>query len=433
MIDFSPQPDRSSAIQLLGRLGSGFDARGGLHDPFVEVFHLYCNFPAWREEILADLCTWENDALITFLDHCGEQEVGESMDLAADLLARRGMAGLTAWAEALAARPSGARWLVEVLSDVPDLCGTGILIGFMDHPDQSVRRRASDGLCGHRSRIDTRALVRHLAEPLVRRLTHPDPLAAVRALQRLADAALEPDFGTDTARRAERVLRNCVAHETRAAVRGDAIAALGEIGSRSSVRCLVDMLHRDDSLWHREVVIALRKIRPERALLALLGLLQSRDPIIREEAANALGEIGDRQAVRRLRNLLDDEDHDVRQEAVLALGKLGGAEVLDALERALSDSSAEVRIVACSALADTLGRSAQAKLIRALYDDSPNVRAEAAYLLGNIGDAAAEPHLRLWIDDPERDGFGDRVGTVAQRALMRLSVTRRYGRLAAED
>jgi HEAT repeats len=427
MIDFTPQPDREAAIRLLGRLGRRAEGVSSYAEPLEAIFDLHCNVPTTREIILHELSAWTEDALLPFLDACTRSELGEAMDLVSELLTRRGMTGLERWTDGLATTPEGARWLVEVLSNVPDLHCTRVLIGFMDHQDMSVRRRASDGLCGQRARVDGRALVRLLSEPLVRRSSHPSPLLAVRALQRLADAALEPDFGMDAARRSERVLRNCVIHELRPTVRGDAIAALGEIGSRSSVRCLVDMLHRDDSVWHREVVIALRKIRPERALIALLGLLQSRDPIIREEAANALGEIGDRQAVRRLRRLLDDDDLDVRQEAVLALGKLGGTEVLDALERALSDASAEVRIVACSALAESLGRQAQAKLIRALYDHSPDVRAEAAYLLGSVGDITAEPHLENWTEDPERDGFGDQVGAVARRALLRLSVARRYG------
>ena len=38
------------------------------------------------------------------------------------------------------------------------------------------------------------------------------------------------------------------------------MAALGEIGSRAAVRCLVDMLSREDESFHRDVVIALRKI-----------------------------------------------------------------------------------------------------------------------------------------------------------------------------
>jgi HEAT repeat protein len=436
MIQFTPlcdRPDRASAVRLLRRFRRNGTTQHAHLDPLDAVFDLFCNVPSAREVLLAEIGAWSEEDVETLFDHVSRLEVAESIDFAAEILSRRGIGGLESWIDTRRQRPEGARWLVEVLTDLADLSSVRVLIAFLDHPDLSVRRRASDALCGLRSRVDGRSLVRHVTQPLVRRIAHPDPLEAVRVLHRLADAALEPDFGRDTARRSERVLQNCVIHEKRPAVRGDAIAALGEIGSRSAVRCLVDMLHREDAQWHREVVIALRKIRPERALIALLGLLQSHDPIIREEAANALGEIGDRQAVRRLRALLDDEDEDVRQEAVLALGKLGGSEVLDALERALSDGSAEVRIVACSALADTLGDRAQAKLIRALYDHSPDVRAEAAYLLGSIGDATAEAHLELCVEDDERDGFGDRVGAVARRALRRIWAARHYGRSLASE
>lgn len=424
MIDFHPQSDRRFAIQLLRRIGRGQEPSSA-HDPFRLLADAYSTRPRLREEILVEVCGWEDDQVARFLEFCAACDDGEALELAGDLLERRGLTGIVPTVETIARRAGGARWLVEVLGDVHDDHSTRLLIGFMDHPDLPVRRRASDALCAHRGTVEVRALIRFLAEPLVRRRSHPDPMAAVRALQRLADPSLEPDFGRDAARRAEKVLINCVIHDRRADVRGDAIASLGEIGSRASVRCLVDMLHREDAAWHRDVVIALRKIRPDRALIALLGLLRSRDPIIREEAAHALGEIGDRQAARRLRDLLDDEDPDVRQEAVLALGKLGGRRVLEALERALSDPTAEVRIVACSALAESLGSGAERKLIRALYDLSPDVRAEAAYLLGELGQKEAEKHLEIWIDDLARDGFGNRVGAIARKALFRLAWARR--------
>lgn len=383
--------------------------------------------PALAEEVLTSICLWSDRELVAFLDGAWDSEVLEARDVAGAVLQRRGLTGLLPFVDRVRGDDEGTRWLVDVLADVRDHEATRLLIAFMDHPSTSIVKRAADGLAAHRTHLESRAFVRELSTPLVRGLTHPDPLAAIRALQRLADASLEPDFGADCARRAERVLVNCVMYEKRPTVRGDAIAALGDLGSRSAVRCLVDMLHRDDATFHRDVVIALRKIRPDRALIALLGLLQSRDPIIREEAAHALGEIGDRQAVRRLRDLLDDDNADVRQEAVLALGKLGGREVLDALERALSDGDPRVRINACSALAEGLGRKAQGKLIRALYDGSPDVRAEAAHLLGELGDEAASRHLELLVGDQARDSFGERVGSVVRKALHRIERARRYG------
>lgn len=427
MIDFGRKPLRGQVEGFLDRTRRAL----GETPPAADVYRaladaLYAG-PALAEEVLSTLCAWSDPELEAFLDGAWESEVPEALDLAASLMQRRGLTGLGPFVERLRHDDEGNRWLVDVLAEVRDDDATRLLIALMDHPSTSIVKRAADGLASHRASLDGRAFVRELARPLVGNLSHPDPFAAVRALQRLADASLEPDFGGDVARRAERVLVNCVMYERRPAVRGDAIAALGDLGSRSAVRCLVDMLHRDNESFHHDVVIALRKIRPDRALIALLGLLQSRDPIIREEAANALGEIGDQQAVRRLRDLLDDENADVRQEAVLALGKLGGRDVLDALDRALADDDAHVRINACSALAQGLGRNAQGKLIRALYDGSPDVRAEAAHLLGELGDDSAIRHLELLVGDTARDAFGDRVGAVVRKAIHRLERTRRYG------
>lgn len=422
MIDFrrTPLPDPLDRMVEQIRTASD-DDRGGVLVRALEYMSLR---DVDQRELVARLCRMDGSDVATFLDTCLDTKRSDALALAEGVLAERGLAGLEAWIDATLRRPRGARWLVDALSDVADPHATRVLLGLLDHGQSSLRRRAADGLAGHRGHLDLRAFVRFLAEPLTRGVMSPDPFAAVRALHRLADPALEPDFGQDAAKRAERVLINCVRHETRGGVRGDAIAALGEIGSRRAVGCLVDALHREDEHHHRDVVIALRKIHPDRALIALLGLLQSRDPIIREEAANALGEIGDPKAVRRLRELLRDPNPDVRQEAVLALGKLGGPSVLDALEDALADEDAAVRAMACHALAEGIGLDAQGKLIRALYDGSADVRAEAAYLLGDIGDQVAEPHLEAASGDPSRDAFGDPVGRTARRSLGRIRFLR---------
>lgn len=375
-----------------------------------------------QEEALLALVALPDARLAGLLEQLWSRGGNDGRELCALVLGRRGAAGLSRFTGPLLRDDLGCRWLVDVLADVPDEEATRLLLVLLDHPAQGLRRRAADGLASHRSWLDHRGFVRELATPLAKGLEWPPPLQAVRCLHRIADPALEPDFGRDAARRAERVLVNCVRHEQRPAPRGDAIAALGEIGSRNAVRCLVDMLSRSDEHFHRDVVVALRKIRPERAMVALLGLLRSRDPIIREEAANALGEIGDPQAARRLRELLEDPNDDVRQEAVLALGKLGGRDVLVALESALRDPSAPVRVMACNALAEAMGRQATGKLLHALYDMDAGVRAEAAYHLGNVGDDSARPHLELWSDDIERDEFGDSVGSVVRKALWRLQL-----------
>ena len=426
MIDFGRKPSRDRVAQYLDRLRPA-TASTVQAEHYRALADLSQADPSIAEEVLTRLCSWEDAELAPFLDTAWRSGESDAADLVEAVLQRRGLVGLLPFVERLLQSQDATRWLVDVLAEVHDDHATRILIGLMDHGSLSIRKRAADALASHRSTVAPRPFIRFLAEPLVADLGWPDPLAAVRALQRLADPSLEPDFGRDAARRAERVLINCVIHERRPAVRGDAIAALGDLGSRDAVRCLVDMLHREDETFHHDVVIALRKIRPDRALIALLGLLQSRDPIIREEAAYALGEIGDRQAVRRLRSLLDDENADVRQEAVLALGKLGGREVLDALDRALADTDMHVRINACSALAEGLGRSAQGKLIRALYDASADVRSEAAQLLGEIGDEDALRHLRLLEQDRARDSFGDSVGGVARKAAFRLERNLRYG------
>lgn len=426
MVDFVRNRQARSAEEFLERLvDDGFSPSASILGHVADLLHLH---PASAETIITGLCRLEDVQLVTFCEGAFNSGVAEATDLVEAVLMRRGLVGIEEFIRARRTDDRQCLWLADLLAEVRDDESTRILLELLDHQSAAVRSRAAEGLRAHRPTVDPRALVRQLAFPLVRGLDRPDPFSAVRALQRLAEPLLEPDFGRDCARRAERVLINCVTHERRQPVRGDAIAALGDLGSRAAVRCLVDALHREDEGLHQEVVIALRKIRPERALLALLSLLRSRDPVVREEAAAALGEIGDPQAVRRLRDLLDDECPDVRQEAVLALGKLGGRKVLDLLEHALDDREAEVRIAACSAIAYLVGTEAEAKLVRALYDVSPGVRSEAAWLLGDRQSALAREHLELWSSDRSRDSFGDRVGTVARRALNRIDLALRHAR-----
>lgn len=419
MIGFR-RPALPAAASLLRR----FQVADGAPSPeaLARLAEMLLHREQGEEEVVAEVVRWSDGQVRALLDACWQASHPETLALAEIILSHRGSSGLLDWIEARLLDPGGCRWLVDVLANVQDDEATRLLIELLDHHDASIRHRAADGIASHRSTLDARQLVRDLTAPLVRGLEHPDPLKALRALHRIADPALEPDLGRDAARRAERALINSVRHEKRRTVRGDAIAALGELGSRPAVRCLVDMLNRDDQEFHRDVVIALRKIQPDRAFLALVSLLQSRDPIVREEAAAALGEIGDPKAVKRIRDLVEDDDPDVRQEAVLALGKLGGSEVLQALERALSDPDAAVRTVACAALAESLGRDAQGKLIGALYDGSADVRGEAAYHLGNLGNEDAWLHLQARLRDRERDAFGDSVASIARKSLHRLAL-----------
>jgi len=426
MIDFLHQRHDGSLDDFLGLLAE--DRFVPTTQDFRRLADLLHSAPSINEELVMALCRLADQRLCSFCDSALNCGVPEATDLVEAVLMRRGLVGLLPFVEPRIEEDRNVLWLADLLAEVSDDDSTRILLRLLDHHSAGVRSRAAEGLRAHRSSVDARGLVRSLAFPLVQELSWPSPFRAIRALQRLAEPALEPDFGRDCSRRAERVLINCVIHERRQAIRGDAIAALGDLGSRAAVRCLVEALHREDEGLHQDVVIALRKIRPERALLALLSLLRSKDPVVREEAAAALGAIGDRQAVRRLRDLLDDENADVRQEAVLALGKLGGREVLDLLERALADGNPSVRVAACSAMALSIGFAAQTKLVRALYDDSPGVRAEAAWLLGDLGSELAREHLELWSSDSSRDDFGDRVGSVAKRALNRIEYARRRAR-----
>ena len=70
-------------------------------------------------------------------------------------------------------------------------------------------------------------------------------------------------------------------------------------------------------------------------------------------------------------------------------------------------------------------------MIRALYDEAPGVRTEAAYHLGNVGDATAKDHLEGKLSDRELDAYGEPVAKEARRSIFRLELMAARRRRAA--
>jgi HEAT repeat protein len=258
MIDFLHQRHEGSLRDFLILLAE--DRFVPTSQDFGRLADLLHAAPSTNEELVMALCRLPDPQLCTFCEAALRCEVPEATDLVEAVLMRRGLVGLLAFVEPIIEEDRNVLWLADLLAEVCDDDSTRILLRLLDHHSAGVRSRAAEGLRAHRSSVDPRGLVRSLAMPLVRELSRPDPFQAIRALQRLAEPALEPDFGRGCSRRAERVLINCVIHERRQNIRGDAIAALGDLGSRDAVRCLVEALHREDQGLHQEVVIALRQL-----------------------------------------------------------------------------------------------------------------------------------------------------------------------------
>jgi HEAT repeat protein len=100
-----------------------------------------------------------------------------------------------------------------------------------------------------------------------------------------------------------------------------------------------------------------------------------------------------------LESTAEDND-DRRANAAYVLGQMGDAHAVGPLIDALRDEDTVVRVEAAAALGGLGDGAAVEPLIRALYDAQWEVRSNAALSLGALGDAAAIPHLIDLLADP---------------------------------
>jgi HEAT repeat protein len=174
------------------------------------------------------------------------------------------------------------------------------------------------------------------------------------------------------------------------------LAAIVQLGS-SAIPALMDALRDHDPNIRRAACIALGQIGDTAAVPALIQRLGDANWSVRNAACIALGQVGDTAAVPALR-----VHAEIMEEAREALAMLGGTSIaLQEAVRTLAEQS--LWGVLCRALTSDqvraalvqLGSSAAPLLIDALRDDNPKIRCAACIALGQIGDPAAIPALRV--------------------------------------
>ncbi len=188
-------------------------------------------------------------------------------------------------------------------------------------------------------------------------------------------------------------------------IRGEAAAALGEIGDPAAVPALVDAYGEASSEQRRTII-------------------------------QSLGKIGDETGVTTIMTGLRDAEKRVRVAAAESLKSFNSPDVVNALETALSDENPKVRVEAVkslSALGNTGDHAAQCAVLAALKDQDPGVRGAAVVALGNQPE---ELRIAKWheaLQDPDL-----KIRTIATIALLQ----RRYdqtvldgvlGTLSSED
>ena len=206
-------------------------------------------------------------------------------------------------------------------------------------------------------------------------------------------------------------------------IREHAAEGLGFVRTEESFDALVTALASDTGLVQSSAARSLGHLGNPRAAGPLAAALKGGAWYVRTAAATSLGRIKSRDGVRPLIDALGDERSEVRnaaREALVAfgrnvvplaaealdhtsglvrsqvawlLGRVGTAETTEALLAAIQDSDAAVRYEAAVALVRVASRGVVVWMCRFLKHANPGVREEAAWVLGEIGDAESVDDL----------------------------------------
>ena len=165
----------------------------------------------------------------------------------------------------------------------------------------------------------------------------------------------------------------------------------------------------------RPTAVELSTLR-EDALAMLTEAAASDDPQQRANAIEALASAPSR-AADAARAGLTDENLAVRYVATMTCGRLGQRDLLPAVRPLLNDPSPVVRAAAIYATTALGGTADPSPLGRLLLDaGDTRQRAQAAFILGEIGNASALPLLR---DAARRNPA---TATLAELRLLRLQI-----------
>jgi HEAT repeat protein len=191
-------------------------------------------------------------------------------------------------------------------------------------------------------------------------------------------------------------------------VRATAVRTVIYLPETEAVRLLLPLLTDESPFVRRETAYALGKVGNPAAVRTLSDILQNdKDREVRAAAAVALGEIGDVGAITTLTKTLNRkrrvEEEFIRRSAARAVGHIArrlqrDAEPVVAPESFLPEKYEQMKKPKYRRLVESFPvfQTANSVLIKILQNpkETNDVRREAAFALGEIGDAAAIPVLR---------------------------------------
>jgi HEAT repeat protein len=172
---------------------------------------------------------------------------------------------------------------------------------------------------------------------------------------------------------------------------------LGEDGNRRAVEILGQLYSEAKPFERRIIVEGLSSARDPSAATVLIEATHASDEMVRLGALKALGELGNRSAIPRLRQVVASKKHDAfdRVMASRSLILLGDKSVVPYLSSVLFDHSQDerARAVAAVALGFAKDPAALPLLKQALTDQKLDVRIGAAAALTHYGDPAGAEYL----------------------------------------
>lgn len=280
------------------------------------------------------------------------------------------------------------------------------LTSLLDDPDEFVRIQAAESLG---LLEDPRALPSLLAAA-------EDPLGTVRlaaykGLGRTQDPSVVP------------VLVKGL-YEEDDTLRVAAAKALAEVPGDESLSALLSIAMQDEYEQVRELVVrVIGQRRVREAVPKLEGMLGAESDLVRANAALILRGLSDASSVPALTRALEDPYYKVRSLAAHALSTIAPAdpEVTATLRAALDrEEIAITRVDLAWSLARCGDRAGMPILREQLFRGNPeDVRAEAAFALGEVGEAPDVPLLEKAILD--KKGL---VRSAAAKSLEKLKETK---------
>ncbi len=180
------------------------------------------------------------------------------------------------------------------------------------------------------------------------------------------------------------------------AIRFEAVAALGGIGTPEALQEAVKLLSSADSDQRLAAVRALLRGGDASLLRELLPLLDDPQTAVREEIIEAIGSLGGQSSVEAIRPMLSDASAAVRTKAIRILAKL---QVDPAwIRQALDDPEPCVRVAAIQGLVDLKARDSASEIAARIFDSNAQVTSIAIFALGQLGAVERATDLALLLD-----------------------------------